>query len=76
MKRPILITPEAEADIEEAYRWYEERLGGLGADFLGCLENGIESIRSNPETHPVVYRNVRRLLIRRFPYGILSRKIS
>ena len=34
MKRPILIRPEAEADIEEAYRWYEEKLGGLGADFL------------------------------------------
>jgi hypothetical protein len=29
MKRPILIRPEAEADIEEAYRWYEEKLGGL-----------------------------------------------
>ncbi len=39
MKRQILIRPEAEADIEEAYRRYEEKLGDLGADFLGCLEN-------------------------------------
>jgi len=70
MKRPILIRPEAEADIEEGYRCYEEKLGGLGADFLECLENGMELIRNSPEMYPVVYRNIRRLLIRRFPYGI------
>ncbi len=70
MKRPVLISPEAEADIEEAYRWYEEKLGGLGADFLICLEDGMELIRTNPEMYPVVYRNIRRLLIRRFPYAI------
>ena len=70
MKCPILIVPEAEADIEEAYRWYEKRLGGLGADFLECLEQGIESIRTNPGMYPVVHRKVRRLLIRRFPYGM------
>ncbi len=67
MKRPIQIRAEAEADIEEAYRWYEEKLGGLGADFLECLESGMELIRNSPEMYPVVYRNVRRLLIRRFP---------
>lgn len=70
MKRPILIRPEAEADIEEAFRWYEEKLSGLGADFLEFLENGVERIADSPEIYPVVYRNVRRLLIRRFPYGI------
>ena len=70
MKRSILITPEAETDIEEAFRWYEEALRGLGAGFLECLEKGVESIRDNPEMFPIVYRNVRRLLVRRFPYGI------
>jgi plasmid stabilization system protein ParE len=28
MKHPVPISPEAEADIEEAYHWYEEKLGG------------------------------------------------
>jgi toxin ParE1/3/4 len=70
MMRQTLITPEAEADIEEAYRWYEERLEGLGVDFLDCLDNGIESIKNNPEMYPVVHGSLRRLLIRRFPYGI------
>jgi plasmid stabilization system protein ParE len=68
--RSLLIRPEAEADIEEAYRWYERQLGGLGSDFLLCVEEGLEKIQKNPEMWPVVHRNVRRLLIRRFPYGI------
>ena len=28
------IRPEAEADIEEAARWYEQRHAGLGDEFL------------------------------------------
>ncbi len=66
----LLIRPEAEAEIEEAYHWYESQRGGLGSDFLLCVEEGLQKIRKNPEMNPVVYRNVRRLLIHRFPYGI------
>jgi toxin ParE1/3/4 len=69
MKR-LLIRPEAEAEIEEAYHWYEARRAGLGADFLLCVEDGLEKIKKSAETPPVVHRNVRRLLIHRFPYGI------
>jgi len=68
--RSLLIRPEAEADIEEAYHWYECQRSGLGSDFLLCVEEGLEKIQKDPEMYPVVHRNVRRLLIRRFPYGI------
>jgi toxin ParE1/3/4 len=70
MKPTVIIRPEAESEIKEAYLWYEERRTGLGADFILCVEDGLEKIRSNPEMYPVVYKNIRRLLIRRFPYGI------
>lgn len=66
----LLIRPEAEADIEEAYRWYERQRSGLGSDFLLWVEEGHDKIQKNPEMYRVVHRNVRRLLIRRFPYGI------
>ncbi len=69
MKR-LLVRPEAEADIEETYHWYENRRNGLGSNFLLCIEEGLEKIRKNPEMYPVLHRDVRRLLIRRFPYGI------
>jgi len=54
----------------EAYRWYEEQRAGLGSDFLLCVEEGLAKIRRGPEAYPVVHRDVRRMLIRRFPYGI------
>ena len=58
----------AEAEIEEAYRWYEEQRKGLGFDFLLCIEDAIEKISRNPELYPLVHKNVRRALIHRFPY--------
>jgi plasmid stabilization system protein ParE len=64
------IWPDAERDIAEAYRWYEEQRIGLGADFLLCIEEGLAKIQRAPEACPVVHKNVRRLLIERFPYGI------
>ncbi len=70
MMKNLLIRPEAEKDIREAHRWYEEQRAGLGADFLLCLEEGFDRIQRNPEMYPVVHQNVRRHLIRRFPYGI------
>jgi len=30
----------------------------------------LDQIQDYPEMHPTVYRDVRRILIRRFPYGV------
>jgi plasmid stabilization system protein ParE len=70
VKRSRLIRPDAEPDIAEAYRWYEEQRTGLGADCLLCVEEGLAKIQRNPEAYPLVHKNVRRMLIKRFPYGI------
>lgn len=70
MRRRIVIRPEAEGDLEEAYRWYEEQVPGLGTDFLLCFEEGLAKIERRPQGYPVVRKDIRRLLIRRFPYGI------
>jgi toxin ParE1/3/4 len=34
----IIIAPEAEQDIAEAYAWYESRRVGLGEEFLSCID--------------------------------------
>jgi len=70
MRRRIVIRPEAEGDLEEAYRWYEEQVPGLGSDFLLCFEEGLAKIERLPQGYPAVRKDIRRLLIRRFPYGI------
>jgi len=70
MKRMIYIRPEAEQDMRETYAWYETQMPGLGANFLLHVDAQLRSLQRNPSQYPVVHREVRRCLVRRFPYGI------
>jgi plasmid stabilization system protein ParE len=70
MSRPLIIRPEAEAELAEAFEWYEQQREGLGKDFLLSIEASLAEIRRRPRSFPVVHRDTRRALIRRFPYGI------
>ena len=70
MRHRLIIRPEAEADLQEAFDWYERHVPGLGADFLAAIDAALNAIRSNPFQHPVSHRNARRALTRRFPYQI------
>jgi len=70
MTPSVTIRPEAEADLAEAFAWYEERRVGLGDRFLLSVEAALSTIKRYPESFPVVHRQVRRALLRRFPYGV------
>ena len=70
MSYGLLVKPEAEADLGEAYEWYEEQRTGLGDDLLLCVEAAIDSARRNPEMFPIIRGEVRQALTRRFPYGV------
>lgn len=66
----LIIAPEAEQDIDEAYAWYENRRVGLGEDFLSCVDASILAICRNPKMHSIVHESYRRALVRRFPYAV------
>ncbi|MDD4737409.1 MAG: hypothetical protein PHP44_15030 [Kiritimatiellae bacterium] len=34
MSRLLVVRPEAEAEMTEAFDWYEDQVPGLGSDFL------------------------------------------
>lgn len=70
MQNKIIIRSIAEKEIHEAFHWYEARRIGLGSDFILCVEEALEKIARNPKQYPIVHKNIRRGLIRRFPYGI------
>ncbi|MBU4270394.1 MAG: type II toxin-antitoxin system RelE/ParE family toxin [Planctomycetes bacterium] len=67
---PYRIRPEAEADLNEIYWWYERRREGLGADFLLCFEEALEKTRRHHDLYPLVHKTARRAWMRRFPYGL------
>lgn len=64
------IQPEAQAEIVEAHQWYEDKAEGLGAEFVRAVDACFASIERNPTAYAVVHKQVRRALLRRFPYGI------
>ncbi len=66
----LIISPEAEADIAEAFDWYETQVSGLGSEFLLVLDALFNSILRNHLLYPIAYKNVHRALIRRFPYSV------
>jgi len=71
VSRPIVLTEEAREEIEDARTWYRRRSDVLGRDFARSLRLCLRGIEQFPEQHPVVHRNIRRALLRRYPYMIL-----
>lgn len=67
----LIIAPEAQQDVDEAYCWYEDRRLGLGEEFLGCVEACIQAICRMPELHVRIHEEYRRALVRRFPFGTI-----
>ena len=70
MSRRLIVRPEAEAELAEAFDWYEGRVPGLGSDFLLCVDAVLNAVHRNPQHYPRVHRVVRRALTRRFPYEV------
>jgi len=72
MKSPVILSTEAGREFEAAAIWYEQQ-AALGAGLVDCVQEALDKIGRNPELHAVIYRDIRRMCIRRFPYGIYYR---
>lgn len=70
MIQRIIFKPEASFDLAEAYEWYEQRDPGLGTEFMRAVESCMHQIERYPKMYPLVHKNVRQTLTRRFPYSI------
>ena len=71
--KTVLFTPAAEADVREAFEWYEAQRPGLGGLFRRALDIGVGSVEQQPDAYGVVNRELRRFLLRTFPYGLYYR---
>lgn len=68
--RTLLIRPEAEAEIAEAYNWYGLQAEGLSSEFMRAVEACLSSVEREPLIYPIVYKQIRRALVRKFPYAV------
>jgi plasmid stabilization system protein ParE len=72
-RRPLSVSPKAEDEAQRAAQWYEQESAGLGSAFLEVVEQTLEEIVENPFRFSVVFQDVRRALLKRFPYGVFFR---
>lgn len=71
--KPVLFTALAQADIEEAFRWYEVQRPGLGATFSHAIDVAVAAIEGAPEAYSLIHRDARRIFMPKFPYAMYYR---
>ena len=66
----LIVRPEAEADLLQAFSWYEDQQPGLGRAFMDEVSRCLDSIEQRPLSFVVVEAPSRRAMTRRFPYSL------
>ncbi|GGD85156.1 type II toxin-antitoxin system RelE/ParE family toxin [Planktosalinus lacus] len=66
----VVISNEAQFDLDEAVNWYEHKQSGLGLRFLSNVESTVNYIRKNPLASPVIYSKIRVCIVKSFPFTI------
>ena len=72
----LIYHPAAEAELVDAARFYDERVKGMGTEFLDEFAQCIAEILQAPERWRIVRGDKRRFLMPRFPCGLNYRLIG
>ena len=73
MRLPVVFHRAARADFDEAHAWYEKQRPGLGEEFSERVHEVLTRIAAFPEIHQCIYKDVRRAVLRQFPFVVLYR---
>jgi plasmid stabilization system protein ParE len=76
VKRGVVFTPAAQAEVIEAQNWYDGEAAGLGARFRGEVDFAVQRLSANPFQFPIVLADVRRARLRKFPYALFFRVLE
>lgn len=66
----IRFLPEADAELAEARIWYGLQRDGLDGELMQRIDQTLRRISDAPYRFRRVYRDLRRALVRQFPFAI------
>ena len=69
----LVVRPQAEAELVAARNWYNTQRAGLGHEFVDEVAEASAAIATRPLSFPKVHGEMRRAILRRFPYGVFFR---
>lgn len=74
MSLPIIFRPEARAEFDEAYDWYEGQRPGWGEVFAEQVQRVLDRIAAMPQVHAKVFGDIRKAVVARLPFCVYYRE--
>ena len=71
MEKQVEYHPKAKTEIRESLNWYEDKVIGLGLEFLLEVKSAESQVVHNPQSYPFYEYETRRYLLKRFPYALI-----
>jgi len=71
MNYSIEFIEAAKLDFKDTFQWYESKIIGLGDEFVHSLNSAVKKIRANPFQCQLQYGEIRKTLLKRFPYQVI-----
>lgn len=66
----VILSPEANDDLDDAFEWLGSQLLGLDGRFLEEVNSALEQIAGHPYRFPERFTGIRAALLRKFQYTI------
>ncbi len=70
MSRPVEFLSGADAELQGAFNRFEEYQEGFGVEFMVAVDAYLARLAEVPESAPIYAEQVRRQVMRGFPYGV------
>lgn len=69
----VIFHHRAEAELIDAAQFYQNRVPGLGNEFLDAVDMALKLIAAAPLQHRIQHLEARRSIVDRFPYSVYYR---
>lgn len=69
----VVVASPAQQELREAIDFYDELSPGLGYELLDAFDSAIAQIADLPESGTSYKHGTRRVLLQRFPFGVIYR---
>ena len=76
MTQPVILDPEAQAEFDTGYDYYAMHRLAVAEAFADAVQTVLVRIGKMPQLHQTVFGEVRRAVVRGFPYCVYYREES
>ena len=66
----IFVHHETQLEVQETFHHYQDLNEGLGFEFIRSMDATLQFIKRNPFSYQKIYGEIRRVLLRKFPYAL------